>query len=132
MIAKAQLLWVSGLITVLLLVSNWTGTFRLCGGTEYGQCMDVLYSIIVNFIPFLAVFSLSLITYKMRDEVYRTWFKFARWYVPLSMLLILITPEYGGELFNPIQKGSVAFLLTALFFVVSLLIVAIKYFRRQW
>ncbi len=46
------------------------------------------------------------------------------------MLLIFITPQYGGGLFNPIQKGGVAFALTALFLVISLVILGLKHFRR--
>ncbi|MDP3646097.1 MAG: hypothetical protein Q8R25_03345 [bacterium] len=131
MLSKKYLLWASGFIAALLLVGNWVGTFRLCGGTEYGQCMDVLYSTVVNFFPIIAVFLITLIIYWMRDEIYQAWFRFARWYVPIAMLLILITPEYGGGLFNPVQKGSVAFVLTALFFVVSLLLIAVKHFRQR-
>lgn len=67
----------------------------------------------------------------MRDEIYQMWFKFARWWVPVSMFLIFITPEYGGGLFNPIQKGSVAVGLSALFFLISLIIIAIQYFRTR-
>src|SRR5258708_3605143 len=112
MIEKRYLLGFSGFITALVLVTNWLGTFKLCGGVEYGQCMDTAAGAILTFLPILAVFAISLVTYKMRGDIYRTWFKTARWYVPIAMLLILITPEYGGGLFNPIQKGSVSFVLT--------------------
>jgi hypothetical protein len=131
MITKKNLLLISGVVTAALFLSNWIGTFKLCGGIEYGQCMDITYAAIINFVPVIGVFVISLVTFWMSDQIYRTWFKFARWSVPLSMFLILITPEYGGGLFNPIQKGSVAFALTILFFVISLIIILIKFIRLR-
>lgn len=92
--------------------------------------MQNLHSFLVAFLPTLALFLFSLITYWMREEVYRAWFKFVRWSIPLSMFLIFITPEYAGGLINPFQKGGVAFMLTITFSLVSILIILIKHFSR--
>ncbi len=65
----------------------------------------------------------------MREEIYRAWFKFARWWIPLSMLFILIAPEYSQDLLYPIEKGGVAFVSSSIFFIVSTIIITVKYFR---
>jgi hypothetical protein len=127
MITKKTLLIVSGAGTVLLLVLNWVGTFKLCGGQEYGQCMDTTYGIMINLLPILPLFLLSLITYKMRDEVYRAWLHFAYIWIPLSILAILLAPEYSSDWMFPIVKGTVAFFSSLIFVAVSLVIIAYKY-----
>lgn len=128
---KLYLLFASGAATAILIVLNWIGTFKLCGGTEYGQCMDIVYSTIVNFIPIILFFLFSLITYWIRGDIYQAWFRFARWWIPLSMILILISPEYSHDWMYPIEKGSVAFLTSVIFAIISTLIIILKYLRQS-
>lgn len=126
MINKRIVLLGSGIIAVVLLALNQIGTFRLCGGQEYGQCMDFAYSLIINFFPFVPLFLFSLITYKMRDEVYRAWLRFAYVWVPLSMVLIFLAPQYSTDWMYPVEKGTVAFLTSALFVIISLILIVWK------
>lgn len=128
MISKKILLIVSGIGTVVLLILNWIGTFKLCGGQEYGQCMDLIYSIMMNFFPIIPLFLLSLITYKMRNEVYRAWLRFVYVWIPLSMFAILIAPEYSSDWMFPVVKGTVAFYSSLLFVIISLVLIIWKYF----
>ena len=127
MISKKILLIVSGIITFLLLASNWIGTFKLCGGQEYGQCMDLMYGFIVNFFPVIPLFILSLVTYKMRNEIYRTWLHFSYVWIPLSMILIFLAPEYSADWMLPIVKGTVAFFSSLLFVIISIILILWKY-----
>ncbi|MHB0865686.1 MAG: hypothetical protein ACYC1Y_02190 [Minisyncoccota bacterium] len=92
--------------------------------------MDLTYSAIINFLPILPLFLFSLITYKMRDEVYRAWLRFASVWIPLSMLGILLAPEYSEQFLPmfPVVKGTVAFFSSLLFFTISLFIVVWKFF----
>jgi hypothetical protein len=73
----------------------------------------------------LPLFLLSLITYKMSDEVYRAWFRFVRWWVPATIVLVLLSPSYGHGLI-PVDKGRVSLLLSGLFLLISLVIIIIK------
>lgn len=82
-----------------------------------------------TLIPFLPIFLFSLVTYKMREEVFRAWFNFTKWWVPISIFLILITPDSSGGSFgipNVFDKGFLAFILAALFFIISLVIIVRK------
>jgi len=126
---KKWILLGSGSLTVILLLVNWIGTFKLCGANEYGSCMDTLASTMITFFPIIPLFIFSLITYKMRKEVFNTWRIFAAVGAPLSMLAILIAPEYGNS-FIPVEKGTVALFSSLLFSIISLGIILWKYFAK--
>ena len=78
---------------------------------------------------FLAHFLLSLITYKLREETFRTWFRFACGFVPLSIFLIFLARNsHGGSMGIPniLDQETVAFLLSLLFLVISLILILYK------
>lgn len=93
--------------------------------------MDLNYRVSLILLPIIPLFLFSLITYKMRDEVYRAWLRLASIWIPLSMLGIFLAPEYSGQLLPlfPVTKSSVAFVSAILFGAISLLIIAWKYFK---
>lgn len=69
----------------------------------HSWCRDyvgVFLSLVVfGFFPLFPAFLLSLITYKMQDEVFRAWWNFARFMVPIIMLATLLVnmmPRDGG------------------------------------
>ena len=130
MISKKILLIVAGLGATLLLGLDYVGTSHLCGGRQYTICMGNLYNIMINLLPIFPLFILSLITYKMREEVFRAWLKFSYVWIPLTMFAILISPEYGNALL-PIEKGTVGAFFSLLYIIISLLIIAYKYFTLK-
>ncbi len=91
----------------------------------------LIRTIALSLLPFLPLFLLSLITYKMKDEVFTAWISFAKWWVPLSMFAILITPVDDGGSWSIPLKGPVALLTTGLFFVISLIIICWKHFALR-
>jgi len=134
MVTKRNLLLVVFLLDVILFTSNYVGTYWICdhlffGGHE-GSCPGILANGIIVFYPFFPLLILSLITYKMRDEVFRTWLKFTYVWIPLTMFLILIAPEYGNA-FLPIEKGTVAGFFSLLYILISLLLITYKYFATR-
>jgi hypothetical protein len=135
MITKKTLLLVSGCLSIVLFVSNYIGTYWICdnfflGGHE-GSCPDILYSAMMNFFPIIPFFLFSIITYKMRDEVYQAWLRFAYVWIPLSMLAIFLAPEYSADWMFPIVKGTVAFFSSLLFAGISLILIIYKYFASR-
>lgn len=84
----------------------------------------------INLFPIIPLFILSLITYKMRGEVYSAWLKFTYVWIPLTMFMILIAPEYGNA-FLPIEKGTVAGFFSLLYILISLIIIIWKYFATR-
>ena len=93
--------------------------------------METLHLLFLNFVPTFPLFLFSLLTYFMKEEVYRAWSRFALVWIPLSMLLIFLAPEYSTDWMYRIEKGSVALATSAIFAVVSLVIVGVKYFKSR-
>jgi hypothetical protein len=58
----------------------------------------------------------------VRNEVFQAWWRLTRWWVPLSILLVLIMPSDNGAFF-PIDKAHVAIIMSGLFTVLSLAII---------
>lgn len=131
MVNKKYLLAVSGGISGFLLIADLLGTSTLCGGNRYTACMQTLHSVFLVLLPFLPLFFLVIVFFLVRAEIYAPWFRFARWWIPLSMLAIFMAPEYSHDWMFRIEKGSVAMTASALFVVISILIIAIKYFALK-
>src|SRR3972149_4630000 len=121
-LTKKGVFIVSGISSIILLTWDYVGNFQLCGGKEWGDCVTTMAKIEMLFLFVLPLFLLSLITYKMRDEIFNAWLMFAKWWIPLTIILILLAPTTGQSLV-PIDKGRVSLLMNAIFLLVSLLIV---------
>jgi hypothetical protein len=84
---------------------------------------DFFGQIFFAFSPLGATFLLSLITYKMKEEVFRAWWNFARWFVPIIMMAtyLLNNAPTGGSL-NAKQDATFFFLfiLYAILIITSL------------
>ena len=70
-------------------------------------------------VPF---FLFSLITYKLRDEVFESWIKFAKWWVLVTLLLVLITPSQDQSII-PLDKEMISLFSTAIFTLISIVVV---------
>jgi len=62
----------------------------------------------------------------MREEVFDSWFRFARIWIPVSMTLILLAPSYTNDIIFPITKGTTSFALSVIFIIVSAAIVTTR------
>ncbi len=124
MLNKKIVLWVSGIISIILLLINFIGTYKTCNLDI--NCAQLLADTLRILFIIIPTFILSLITYKMRDAVYQAWLKFAYVWVPLTIILTLIAPEYNPSLF-PITKGVVSFYMSVLFVIISTGIIIIKF-----
>jgi hypothetical protein len=71
----------------------------------------------------------SVVTLPLKVEIFRAWIRLAIWWVPVSMILIGISPKRfagGGQLFSA-GREDVAFAMAGLFIIISLIIIAWKY-----
>lgn len=96
-----------------------------------GMISNVIAYTVAYIAPLIAMLIFSLLTYWMRDNVYQAWFKFARWAIPLSMLLIFLAPEYSHDWMYPIEKGTVAFFSSVIFSILSIIIIGTKYLAAR-
>lgn len=86
----------------------------------------------ILFTPFL--FALSLITYKMRDEVFRAWWNFAWWWaLVIIAITLLLTNASGGGTLGMNQDFTVFILgiLYAILIVTSLIKIARMYLKTK-
>ncbi len=79
------------------------------------------------FVVFIPFFIFSLITYSLREEVFRSWISFARWWVPLSAVFAIITPRQIPGSFSVPAKGPVVLFFSLLFVIVSIIIIYWKH-----
>lgn len=128
--SKKNTLIVSLLGTLIFVTLLFATKLGICGPENYA-CTDALDPIAQTLSIFFPVFLLSVITYFMRDDVYRTWFRFTRWWVSLSVLATLIIPTTRDWLYPLASKAGVAFLSVIFFFLISLVLIAYKHFATR-
>ncbi len=126
---KKNILWISGVgggifIFLLLMILN-----NFCG--DYVQECKNIFGILGNFLfSFPVIFLLSLITYKMRDEVFEAWRNFSYWWIPLTMFLTLITPDSNSVIMSW-GKEVPAMGMTILYVFISIIIILRTWFKTR-
>ncbi len=86
-------------------------------------------------LPIFSWFFVSLILLFLDKRVFDTWFfKFAAWAAPLAVLSVLVTPNsHGGGvgLVSFESKPLVAFLVSLIFLLISLILITHKFFKLK-
>lgn len=111
-----------------------------CNGSDWCDIReDSIFGLVLfSFAPLAFLFLLSLITYKMRDDVFRAWWRFARWWVPVIVAVTLLLERAGSG--GGIGIGgavSTAFdilvlgVLYAVLVIVSLVQIVRAYFKAK-
>ncbi|MDO8482024.1 MAG: hypothetical protein Q7S75_03000 [bacterium] len=96
--------------------------------------IDLCEQLAFALIPLLPLLLLSLITYKMKDEVFRAWWNFARWWVPLIIIVTILLENAGGGGTLGMDKDFTAFILIILYSVlviVSLVKIVRAYLKTR-
>jgi len=98
----------------------------------------IIRILVALFLSVALVCLLCLVTYRMHDDVFMSWRKFAIWGVPTMTflnLMLALQPTPGGlgigSAYNGGLKLFVIFLLAATFTIISLLIIIWKYFSTR-
>jgi len=111
--------------------------FGFCQGTYVFNgrigCLDKFLPMVgLVFILFsLSLLSLSIITFFLRDEIFRAWLKFAYWWLPISIFFIFLSANAGGgggfglgnSEFSP---EVISMVFSGLFAFISILIILAK------
>lgn len=131
MLTKKIVLIISGLVGGGLLLLEPIKTSTICGAGSI-TCIDNIFFTSMLLFVFPFVFLFSIITYFLKESVFRSWVNFAKWWVPLQIFLVLITPESSGGYFvSLIDKQFVAIILSGVFATISLIIVIWKSVARS-
>ncbi len=99
--------------------------FKFCVNSytfgDYEGCFDkfpeLMSLIFVNF--FLLLFFPVLLTYKMRDEVFQAWWRFARWFVPVIVIVTFLQNGMHQQSgFGGVAQGAFDFLVLVILYTV--------------
>lgn len=126
---------------ITLFTWDHVGNVKLCKLGSFGHwffvekldwgCLDSLWTAELVFFLIIPLAFLSILTYKMRDEIFAAWISFAKWWVPLSMIAILIAPEVIKGSFSVPVKWPLAVFCSAILLLVSLILIAHKHFTLK-
>ena len=101
---------------VLLFVSATCDGSNWCNVQE-----DSIFGLILfSFAPLSFLFLLSIITYKMRDEVFHAWWRFALWWVPVIIIVTLLLQNAGGGGTLGMDKDFTIFILIILYAILAI------------
>lgn len=139
---KKNVLLIGLLGSLILLVYIYIGGSYADACYSKNWCRDlekISEPIVYTLIIFPILFLLSLITYKLRNEVFERWFKFARWYAPLWVVLaFFLSSNLGGPsgfgiggAVNAWFINLLIFTPLALFLLISLILIVTKSFALR-
>lgn len=97
----------------------------ICDYDSHGFCWRYwteIGNISNTILIFLPLFLFSLITYRMRDEVFEIWVRFALWWTGITIILVLLAPADDPSLL-PITKSVIALTSTVAFTIISAILV---------
>ncbi len=133
-----------GVFVFVVVISNPL-TFGFCqsvseyaGGIKYCNYSYLFIDNLAENIGFigaslsLPLFLLSLITYKMRDEVFESWVSFAKWYVPLLVIMTLLLQDGGGSGFAGAVSGWFDAMILGFLYVIFIITSFIKIIGTYW
>ena len=130
---KKNTFLISVVFSAVWFIINYNGTYFWCDiiirDGHYGHCPFILADVLDIFLVVIPFSIFSLITYPMKEEIFQSWWKFSRIWMPLSMLSILISPSYANNWMFPIEKGNVAFFLSLAFVCISVFIIINQLFK---
>lgn len=119
LLTKKNILILSLSGTILVVLFGMLGMESCYRNTTCKMFRDWLsFESFSSSILFLPLFLFSLITYRMRDEIFETWVKFTLWWSGVTIILVILAPADDPSLL-PITKLVVALASTAVLTIIS-------------
>lgn len=138
-----KIIFLSSLVWLLFMVIGFCGQSNNGGYVCEGQWLNILEGLVgadfdqsLFFFP-LVLLVISTILFFLREEVFRAWWKFARIYLPIALVLILISsPDAGGGFAMDVGSGydreGMVWFTSGLFFVISVILIAYKALKLKF
>lgn len=106
-------------------------SFGLCAGDQI-YCFDPYDEIIGQPLGFFSVvlFLITLILLFTKQAVFHLWLKFAIPYLILVTLLLAVAPTSNADIYG-LDRELIAWFTSALFLIISLLIIGIKSWKLR-
>ena len=104
----------------------------LCGEPRSFTCIDIIGDIWIASLILIPVPIFSLITYFLREEVFRAWLRFTYWWVPLSFAIVLFSSSRQSANIVGISDQAIFGVLTwGIYVIISLILITWKYFATR-
>ena len=115
----------------VILTKNYTEIRSI--GYDLTHVLDSLIQTLGLFS--LVIFVTSIILFFLREQIFHSWLRFAKWYLPIATLLILISSDSGGGLFIGFGGGydreGMIWFTSGLFLIISLILIAVKSWKLR-
>lgn len=125
---KKKIFFISLLGSIIFFISVFVPIevpIKVC--YQGGFCGNVSEVLTIYFLLFVPMFIFSIITFKLKELTFILWRNFSIWAIPISLIVISFLPTNTHGLdFIPVTKGTVIFLLTILYSIISLALVIYK------
>lgn len=96
---------------------------------KYWDALGHIGNSLMIAVPF---FIFSILSLLVSSDLSRGWKRFALWWVPLSILAILLAPDHGGGMLYPSLQDMLSILLPALFIFISIgMFVRARYLEKN-
>jgi hypothetical protein len=111
---------------VLLIFASMICDSSWCEIREDGIFGTLLFTLA----PLFPIFVFSLVTYKMRDQVFHAWWNFARWWAPVIVVVTLLLNNASGTGGGYIGMGQdFIFLIQGILYAILVIVSLVKIVR---
>ena len=107
--------WINGIWTEGLWIAPPLGASVFHPGVATPHYIEWCEPLAFALMSFFPLFLLSLITYRMKDEVFHAWWNFARGWAPVIVVVTLLLENAGGGGTLGMNKDFTAFILIILY-----------------
>ena len=135
---KKKLYIYIGITIVAFVVSMILGLYELfevCTPFSSYTCLNIArFWAEALFFSSVSLFLTFLILLFTKEAVFSSWKKFGIWYIPLAALLIFLAPSSSGGSFGfsmGIDREGVTMFISAVFLIVSILIIVVKSWKLR-
>lgn len=125
-LTKKVILFLSFIITLILIIIITLEAMNLCDrGTKCDDIVDSINFLIPVFMLAITVLPLSFVTYRMRDEVFEHWMRFAVWAMPVviiahALMYVIFYRNGSPDVFERIVVVPIFILIYGSFVVISI------------
>jgi hypothetical protein len=128
---KKNVLIVAAILPIIgYVIAEYLG--KNCFGSHDFVCSYVVGTGVFVFFLSIPILFFSLITYFLKDEIFRSWFFCTKWWILATAVLVLIVPsnDAGGGMLRMSSGGFVALVLFIFYFFFSALLIVYKSINR--
>lgn len=98
---------------------------------ENGHTTKYCGLITLSILPLISLIPFSVILYFFRDEVFRAWWSFARWWVPVIVIVTLWIAKAGGGGGWGMNGGAFDAFFLGIFYFIFVVVSLIKIVRSH-